>query len=68
MAYINENKELIITWCLDDVQSRAKDREIFLTDYQAQRVLELMCDKHDCTIGINWDFMDFCIDNILITD
>lgn len=65
MPFINENNELIITWSIEDVIERANERDIELTQEQAKRVLNLMCDKHDCEIGINWDVIDCWINHVL---
>ena len=41
-------------WSFEDVQSVAED----LDDDEARRVLEIMADKADCNVGINWDSIE----------
>lgn len=55
-------KEISIKWHIEDVQERAKEIEINLTDEQASDILQLMEKRHDCTIGINWETIDIITD------
>jgi hypothetical protein len=48
-------------WHIDDV----KGLEETLTDEEAQTVLALVGRNHDCTVGINWDFIGYWVDKIL---
>lgn len=47
-----------IVWGLEDVEGRAKDNGYLLKEGQAQKVLDMLKDKHDCNIGITWDVID----------
>ena len=58
-------KTISITWCTEDVLNQAEERGINLTEEQADKILDLMDKKHDCTIGINWDVIDVWIDYVL---
>lgn len=54
-------KQIEIIWNIDDVL----DRHPELTKKQASKVLEIMEDSHDCNVGINWEFIDACVDEML---
>ena len=59
-------ERIAISWCVEDVISRAKeDRDIELTKDQALDILSLLESKHDCNIGINWEVMDYYIDEVV---
>lgn len=52
-------------WQVRDILDRAKEREISLTEFQADEILENM-DRHiDCTLGVCWDTVDVFTDNFL---
>jgi hypothetical protein len=45
---------IAITWSIEDVKEVASD----LSDDECRQVLQLAKDKHDATIGINWDVLE----------
>ena len=51
-----------VKWSVEDLLGRAEILNYELTDEQAQDALEDMIRKHDCTIGITWDTVDFWVD------
>ena len=51
---------LYVEWCIDDVLQQ----DSTLTREQAIEVLELLDNKHDATIGINWDVIDCAIEEV----
>jgi Asp-tRNA(Asn)/Glu-tRNA(Gln) amidotransferase B subunit len=59
--------KIAVTWHIDDIIGRAEDRDIplVITEEQAQDILGNLQRKHDCEIGINWDVIDFWIDEQL---
>jgi hypothetical protein len=57
--------EISIVWCADDVRHVAEQKNITLTDEQVSDVLYLMQDRHDATIGMSWDIIDYLIDDVL---
>lgn len=57
-ATMDKGDAIAIYWHIDDV--KAVDNS--LTDEQARIVLERLKNKHDATIGINWDTIDVVID------
>lgn len=50
--------EISIMWSLEDVKMQAKNNGYILNDGEAQKVLDTLKDKQDCTIGITWDVID----------
>jgi len=62
--------EVSITWCIEDVKQRIEERneageEIEMSDDECRTVLRALERKHDATIGINWDTIDYWIDEII---
>jgi hypothetical protein len=58
----------VITWTEEDVRGVVNDwkaEAIELTDKEINSVLRSMEETHDATIGINWDTIEFWIDNII---
>jgi hypothetical protein len=49
---------IFIEWCIDDVKDVRED----LDDDQAMEVLEFVKDKHDATLGITWDTLEYAAD------
>ena len=49
-----EDDEIAIIWSVADVLEVRPD----LDENQAYEVLQIAKDKHDATIGINWDVLD----------
>lgn len=49
---------IFIEWCIDDVKEVRED----LDDDQAMEVLEFVKDKHDATMGITWDTLEYAAD------
>lgn len=52
-------------WHVDDISLRAEDIGEILTRDEALDALEFCIDNHDANIGINWDSIDFAINEIL---
>ena len=52
-------------WHIDDVAMQADSRGKTLTEEECRDVLGMMMRKHDCNIGINWDVIDYWIDQIV---
>ncbi len=48
-------------WHISDVQSLDED----LTEDECKDVLAMVDRKHDANIGINWDFIQYWIDEII---
>ena len=49
---------IFIEWYIDDVKDVRED----LDDEQAMEVLEFVKDKHDATLGITWDTLEYAAD------
>ena len=55
-----------IEWCVEDIIDRAKDNDINISEEQARKVLEDVRRYHDCETGVNWDVIDYHIENLTI--
>ena len=66
MKVVDEDT-ISLEWNTDDVKEQLKSRglENKLTTDDCRYVLKLMLDKHDETIGVNWDVMDVYIDRVI---
>lgn len=53
-----QHGKIAIIWSLEDVEMQAKNNGYILKDGEAQKVLDMLKEKHDCTIGITWDVID----------
>lgn len=60
MNHFNPERQIAIIWDVEDVQMLNPE----LDDYQAMTILETVQNKHDANIGVNWDVIQFWIDNI----
>ena len=61
MATINyERKELVDTWCVDDVQTVRAD----LNDEQSFQVLCRVAHNFDAEYGVNWDTLKITADDL----
>jgi hypothetical protein len=50
--------KISIVWSLEDVEMQAKNKGYILKHGEAQKILDMLKDKHDCNIGITWDVID----------
>jgi predicted P-loop ATPase/GTPase len=62
---IDKQGRLHVVWLIYDVISRAKEQGIKVSRKQANDVLEMIDHNHDCNIGITWDVLDYCTDDVL---
>jgi len=58
-------KTIVIKWSTEDVLWQAEQLDLELTEDQADDILESLENKHDASIGINWDVISFHIENYL---
>ena len=61
---IIEGNVLASVWTDEDVQGRADEMEIELSKEQIQDVLSLLDSKHDASVGINWDTIDYWVGHV----
>jgi hypothetical protein len=61
LKIINTNDEIFITWGIEDIIDRAKERGIKIGKKKAREILADIEKHHDATIGINWDVIDIYI-------
>jgi len=52
--------EISISWCVDDVLSERPNLNI----EQARKVLEMVDRKHDATIGVTWETLQYWADEL----
>lgn len=57
----NERNSITISWHIEDVQSLDDS----LTDVEAFEVLCRAKHNHDATVGINWDVLEFWVDEVV---
>ncbi|MFA5396581.1 MAG: hypothetical protein WC346_11295 [Methanogenium sp.] len=64
-AYQDEEEIAVCIWSAEDVKTvfEQNEEEITLTDKQINDVLK-MASNYDAEIGINWDFIRSCIDEV----
>ena len=71
-AFLYDDKgdlvEVASGWHIEDVLGQAKNDDVEITREQAQSVLGYLINKHDATIGINWDTISYWIDYIVEED
>jgi len=60
-----EGHVAVAIWQREDVLRRAKDNDIEITTEQADEIIDQIDRRHDCTVGINWDVLDYYIDDHL---
>ena len=70
-----DHKSGQVTWCLDDFESQAESCESNYHDGEQvydrdkfQYALNRMIDKHDASIGINWDTIQVYLDAYCVID
>ena len=51
-----------IAWHAEDIFYRANERGLSLTDEQVGNILDVLKNKHDASIGINWEVIDVITD------
>jgi hypothetical protein len=57
MTY-DTQRQIAIIWDIEDVKSLDSN----LNDNEAMEVLKLVKDRHDASLGINWDVLSCAID------
>lgn len=67
-GYKRGNHVCMILWSTEDVITRAEERDIQLTQEQADRIIDKVDRKQDASVGVTWDTIDFYTDNILAED
>lgn len=62
--YHPQTEVIGVFWQKDDVIARADDRGLTISDADASRIVEALEGNHDACIGINWDVIDFHLDDL----
>jgi len=60
MNNFDSKTQIAIIWSIEDVQSIRQD----LTDEQAMEVLQLVEKRHDASIGISWDTIEYMAEEL----
>ena len=55
MNNFNPERQIAIIWSLEDVQEIRPD----LSDDECMKVLSLIENKHDASLGVTWSTLDF---------
>jgi acyl-homoserine lactone acylase PvdQ len=58
-------KTISIKWSTEDVLAMAESMDIELTETQADIILDNLLKYHDANVGINWDVINFHIENFI---
>ena len=58
----NENNSIRIIWCIEDIKHLT---DTPLTDDECMSILKKVECKHDASIGINWDVLEYYVDEYL---
>ena len=54
---------MYVSWHTDDIRERASDRKKRKPSIKRCRnILQQMSRRHDCNVGINWDVIDYYLD------
>lgn len=53
-----------VLWHKDDVLTQAEQMGITLTDTQVEFVMDNLCHYHDANIGVNWEVIQYQIENV----
>jgi len=59
------SKTIAIKWSTEDVLWQAEQLDLELTEDQADDILESLENKHDASVGINWDVISYYIEDYL---
>lgn len=59
-------KTITIKWSTDDVLMVADKMEVQLSEKEADEILDQLLRYHDANVGINWDVIEFRIEDLLI--
>jgi len=60
----NETNSIAIIWCIDDVKEQRPD----LSDDECMEVLEYQERKHDASMGVSWDTLEWCAEHLFPID
>ena len=63
-AIDSQLKRISITWAAIDVIDRADERDVYITEDQAYKILQTIGNRYDPNIGVTWELIDHYIDKI----
>ena len=60
----NETNSIAIVWSISDVKEQRPD----LSDDECMEVLEYQERKHDASMGVSWDTLEWCAEHLFPID
>ena len=64
LKLLTSRDQIFIEWRLEDVYDRADAKSMIIDSNQAQDILYQLDENHDANYGVNWDTIDFYLDEI----
>ena len=64
-ALAGVDKTIHIIWSIEDVQQRAEDNGVELTEDEQKEALALVEKYHDCNYGVTWESLDNAIHSVV---
>ena len=63
----NSENSICLIWCVDDIKYAMQEREnpIEITDEECMDILTFMDYKHDASLGVCWDTIDYHLDDFI---
>jgi len=61
---IIDGNTIVSIWSIQDVEYQAKDDGVLLSLEEQRRVLRLVYDHHDTSVGINWENISYWINEV----
>ena len=63
----NSENSICLIWCIDDIKITMQNREnpIGITDKECMGILTAMERNHDASLGVNWDTINYYLDNFI---
>ena len=58
-------KELVIRWTTEDVLGMRVSKINQITQEEAELVLDLQDRHHDCEMGVSWETLQVCVQEIV---
>ena len=63
--FIKRGEIIDIFWCKDDIRLTSTAKEANLTEQEVDDIAGNIARKHDAEYGINWDLIDFWINETI---
>ncbi len=63
-SYHPQTEVVGVIWQKEDIIWRAEDRGLSISDEKAVQIVDALGHGHDACIGINWEVIDFHLDDL----